>query len=252
MEKENTSPFPVSKSENSSLGDNPAFPMEEKSGPPQVPGLLELIYNVLFHPARAMEIMAYAPPLKQSLIVFFGVAFFAMVTGLVTLSARMESLLSSSLVLPGSEAAMTSMTRFFLVFQPFLQYAFFFVVAGFYHLSGGLFGKKDGRAAMMLAVMGFVQLTSLPEILRQLLFYVLGLEGSFVDLLLTPLLSLAILIWGGYIIVQGLKTNYELDTVRAVIVLFLPFLLFFLMMVVFMIGMAAFLAPLGKAVSMSV
>lgn len=105
---------------------------------------------------------------------------------------------------------------------------------------------------MMLAVMGFVQLTSLPEILRQLLFYVLGLEGSFVDLLLTPLLSLAILIWGGYIIVQGLKTNYELDTVRAVIVLFLPFLLFFLMMVVFMIGMAAFLAPLGKAVSMSV
>lgn len=250
MEKENTSPLPVLESEKSS-GDNPPFSKEEKSGPPQVPGLLELIYNVLFHPARAMEVMAYAPPLKQSLIVFFGVAFFAVVTGLVTLPARVESLLSSSLLLPGSEAAMTSMTRFFLVFQPFLQYAFFFVVAGFYHLSGGLFGKKDGRAAMMLAVMGFVQLTSLPEILRQLLFYVLGLEGSFADLLLTPLVSLAILFWGGYIIVQGLKTNYELDTVRAVIVLFLPFLLIFLMMVGFMIGMAAFLAPLGKTVNMS-
>lgn len=163
---------------------------------------LDILYDVLFHPAAAMRIIATEKKLGYSLGVFLLSVF-------VPAWASYFSLQSVDF----------SVVAWFFIFgQLFISLVIWIVGAGFFGLIAELFGGR-GTAAGLLAGMGFAQF---PRVFIAPLLVFSSLLPRTVQALFLALFVSITVFWTLILYIIAIREAYLLSTLRAIMVLITP------------------------------
>ncbi len=229
-------------SENNGAGEN-GQAGESGSGGEASPGFLELVYGVLFDPDQTMAGVALNPPLVPALLV-------VTITGII--GSLMGFLTASRVMVPGLSSmvagdyfplrAVQSLAVLGAVCGLLWSYVKWFGYSAVIHLAADLFGGK-GRARGVFAVVGLAGLPFIFMIPVQLLAYWFG-TGKFAVGLLVLLAGLGLLIWNVIILVTGLKHVHGFTTGRSVLVIATPFLVFLVLALLTVAGIAVVVTSL--------
>lgn len=178
------------------------------------PGFLELIYGVLFDPARTFRRIAAAPPLGLTLVIVTLVNAAVGLMGVFTFRAVAP---------PGFtewEAAVAALVPFLALINFFWWYFKWFGYGAVLHLTAQLFGGANGPAAT-LTVYGLAALPGLFMLPVEALVTGAGLGDTAASRLLGSA-GLGVFIWGLVLLVIGLRAVHGLSARRAVAVVLLP------------------------------
>lgn len=218
---------------------------ETREDPKGVPGLLELIYGILFDPVGTFRRTAQSPPLGRSIVIFSLVKILSVLVGGYLSSRYMFGSIPGFEDL-GLDQAVKFLVPIVAVIMLIYEYIKWFVYSCILYLLAELFGGR-GRAAGALTVTGLAALPALLFLPVQVLVAVFG--GMAISGPVNILIWLAVMIWGAVLVVTGLRETQHISTGRAVMVALTPVLsLIFIFIIIIMIlaGMVAPLAHLLK------
>lgn len=206
-----------------------------------VPGLLELIYGILFDPVRTFRKIAQSPPLGRAVVLFSLVKIMTILVGVYSLSSRMTGENLGALGDLGLGEAARLMAPVVAAMVLVYEYLKWFIYSGILYLLAELAGGR-GRAAGVLTATGLAALPALLFLPVQILAAVFG--GRAMTGLVDVLIWLAVVIWGAALVVVGLRETQQLSTGRAIMVALTPaiVIIFIILLAVFLL--AGMLAPL--------
>lgn len=217
-----------------------------EGGPDENPGILELIYGILFDPVRTFRRIAGSPPAGKVLVIFTIVKVLSILVFVVGGLFSSHSMFS---IFPGQAGqgmagAMRAAVPVAAVLGLIYEYFKWFVYSGILYLLAGLFGGR-GRAAGVLAVTGLASLPALIILPFQMLLWILG-GGGWMSGPAGILFWLATLSWGTVLVVIGIRETQLLSTGRAVAVALTPAAGLVAVFILLLVLLAAVAAPLGS------
>jgi hypothetical protein len=202
---------------------------------PEHKNMLELIYGVLFDPVKTFQCMAEAPPIGQALFIFTLVSVLGAVIGHYLSSSVFPGWFYDEMGplagVAGAIIPLMALAGFIISFVKWIVYS------GLLHLVAEMFGGK-GRALGVLAVTG---LATLPVILLMPFELVVALAWgqALMAAIIMGLLGLVALVWGFILLVLGLREVHGLSTGRALAVAVTPPLGIIILLLIFLLGLAA-------------
>ncbi len=196
-------------------------------------GFLEIVYGVLFDPARTMRRVAENPPLLSAFVIVTIVSLLGSVIGLLTFGRVLSQGLDGGGIFAATRSIMPAGVIIGLVFS----YVKWFGYSAILHLTADLLGGRGGVRGIFAAA----GLAGLPHVFLapfQLFGYRYGLGNLSVNILLL-LAGLAVWIWSSVILIVGLRATHRLSTGRAVLVFAMPYLALFLLLILSLVALAA-------------
>lgn len=221
--------------------ENPGGETQEVLGPKVKPGLFELIYGVLFDPVKTFRRMAEEPALGSAALIFSLVKILSVLTG-VFLSARMMTGGFEGYTDGAVEEIVMAIIPLAAVLGLVYQYIKWFVYSGLLNLLAEISGGR-GSAAGVLTVTGLASLPALLFLPVQILVAVLG--GDHLTGIINIFILIAVITWGGVLVVIGLRETQQLSTARAVIVALAPGVVIIFMFIIFIMLIMSLIIPLG-------
>lgn len=176
------------------------------------PGLVELLYGVIFAPTAAFRRMSQEPPLFYGFIVFSGVA---VLTSLVKNLVPPEV----SNLPPEFADILTKAGPYLGLVSIILAFLGWFVQAGVFQLTAEFMGGT-GRATGVLTVLAFADIPRVLIIPLQIISYFAAntLPGRFLGVAG----SLGVIIWSAILLVIGLREVQRIPTGKAIAILVIP------------------------------
>lgn len=233
--------------ENSPGNTVPAPPAEDAAqvipeGGKGVPGMLELIYGILFDPVGTFRSIAHSPPLGRAVAVFSLVKIMTILVGGYFLSLRMmngdDLAAFGDLGLGGVIEIMAPVVAVMVLVYEYLKW---FVYSGILYLMAELAGGR-GKAAGVLTATGLASLPALLILPVQILVAVFGGQG--LSVVADVMIWLVVMVWGAVLVVIGLRETQQLSTGRAVMVAFAPALGLIIIIMLAVVLLAGIIAPL--------
>ncbi|MFZ5649707.1 MAG: YIP1 family protein [Bacillota bacterium] len=206
-----------------------------------VPGMLELIYGILFDPVGTFRRTAHSPPLGRTLAVFSLVKIMTILVGGYFLSLRMMNGSLAGFGGLGIGEAIEIMAPVVAAMVLVYEYLKWFVYSGILYLLAELAGGR-GKAAGVLTATGLASLPALLILPVQILAAVFG--GKALSGVADVLIWLAVMIWGAVLVVIGLRETQQLSTGRAVMVALTPALGLIIIFILAIVLLAGIIAPL--------
>ncbi|MTI83565.1 MAG: YIP1 family protein [Firmicutes bacterium] len=195
------------------------YPDDFETGP-EKPGLnfLDLIYGVLFDPARTFQKVAANPPLWQAVLIYVLVSVLTGAMGVFVNFRIMPAAVSelSSTVM----GLVQSILPLLALGGILLQFVKWFTYSALLHLLADFFGGK-GTARGVFTVYGLAGLPTLFIIPVQLLVLGISPGNSWLDIFTIPV-SIALTIWAVILLILGIKEVHGFSTGRAAAVVFTP------------------------------
>jgi len=217
---------------------------ESIEAPPD-PGLLELIYGVLFEPVRTFRRIAPAPPLGKITLLF------SLVKVLTAAVLWLSWNSSSGLAfwgLPGGGRGPAGLVRSLAPLAALAalvyEYLKWFVYSGILYLLAELAGGR-GKSAGVLAATGLASLPALPALPLQVLILVMGGSGALSGPL-GILIWLAVITWGAVLVILGIRETQGLSTGRAVLVALAPPVTAVALMILLLVLLIVLAARMGS------
>lgn len=209
------------------------------------PGVLELIYGVLFDPVRTFKKVAANPPLLQAVLIYALIGFAGLIMGVfVNLDYLPRSI--PELPLPVLQL-LQKMAPFIALVGFVIQFIKWFAYSALLHLIADLYGGR-GRARGVFTVYGLAALPTIFLLPVQLLQIVLG--QSFLLGILVLLVSIALGIWGVVLLVLGVREVHQFTTSMALAVVFTPVLVILTLIFLAVLAVMASAASLPPLVQM--
>ncbi len=210
---------------------------------PGRPGFLEIVYGVLFEPAKTMAAMAPKPPLAQA---FLAVTLLSL-AGSAMLSLTLYRLAGGfwgPALKYGADAFWRAFLPAGMILGLFWGYVKWAAWGAFLHLAAELLGGR-GTARGVLAAVGFAAIPSLFLVPIQLLAS--RIENSHAAAVILFLAGLTVTIWTVTLLAIALRELHGISVLRALLAVFSPLLAVFVLVVMLFMafGAAAFLIPSG-------
>lgn len=206
-----------------------------------VPGLLELIYGVLFEPAVTMKKVAQRPPLLSAFFIITMIGLFGALMGILTASRVLGDDLRDT-PLAHLAPAIQALAPLAAILGLIWGYAKWFAYSAIIHLIADLLGGRGG-ARGVFALVALAGLPSLFMIPVQFLTYYFG-PGHTPVQILVGLTGLGVWIWSVILLVIGLREVHSLSTGRSLLVVFSPYLVLLLMLLLLLAILVVFAASL--------
>jgi len=214
-------------------GDGPADgPAEEKD----YQGFLELVYGILFEPAKTMTRVTRRPPLAAALLVVTILSVLGSLMGLLTASRVLDQSLQE-MAMGQFFPVMRALAPLGVVLGLFWGYVKWFGYSAVLHLAADLLGGR-GSARGVFAAAGLAGLPGIFMIPAQFMAYWFG-GGKLAVAVLVGLIGLAVGIWSIVILVIGVKQVYGLSTGRIVLIVFSPYLALAAMGIIIILALVA-------------
>ncbi len=204
---------------------------------PEKPGFnfLDLVYGVLFDPARTFRKVAANPPLWHAVLIYGIISVLTGAMG-VFVNFRTMSFTDSELM-----ATVTGLVQGILPLLAlggiFLLFIKWFTYSALLHLLADFFGGK-GAARGVFTVYGLAGLPTLFIIPVQLLVLGINPGSSWLGILTIPV-SLALGIWGVVLLILGIREVHGFSTGRAAAVVFTPVAVIVLLVLITIIIMVS-------------
>lgn len=201
-------------------------------------GFFELIYGTLFNPVETFTKVSRNPPLFQGFIIFIisvlliSVSRILLPQDMADLSPEVAGIISQA----GPSVA---------VLSAIIALVFWFIQAGILQVVAELLGGR-GSAVGVLTILA---LAGIPGVLA-IPFQVAGhfLSESFLGSFLALAGNLFSIIWWVIILILGIRQVHGFSTGKSVITVIAPIITFFLIIIVMVITMFAFISPLINSV----
>lgn len=233
MERQDENVYPGALGENiSHISENQDTAAESKEqeespgGGRKKDGILELVYGVLFEPARTFTGFIPVPPLLMAVVIVVLLNLAEALMGLFTTPQYMRGL-----QLPGIPEldVLRSLLPLAAAGGFFFSLVKWFFMAGLLHLLAELYGGR-GSARAVFTVYGLAGLPAAFMIPVQLLatFF----PSSTAVSVITGLLSLAVFIWSVVLLIIGIREVHGLGTGRAVLTVFTPAMALVLLLII--------------------
>lgn len=206
-------------------------------------GLLELIYGVLFDPVKTFKRIAVEIPVGRTVLIFSIVKLLSLSVVWYTLSSGLLSRGDlAGLGGYGGPPIAGAIIPVIMAVALIYEYVKWFVYSGALHLLADLAGGS-GRAAGVLVTTG---LAALPALLF-LPFQILAafFSGHWASGLVSFLIALAGMVWGYILVVVGIRETQRLGTGSAVLIALVPAGVIILVILIFVVLMAAMLMPMA-------
>lgn len=206
-----------------------------------VPGLLELIYGVLFEPAVTMKKVAQRPPLLSAFLIITIIGVFGALMGILTASRVLGDDLRAT-PLAYLAPAIQALTPLAAILGLIWGYVKWFSYSAIIHLVADLLGGRGGARG----VFALVALAGLPSIFMipvQFLTYYFG-PGHTPVQVLVGLTGLGVWVWSVILLVIGLREVHGLSTGRTLLVVFSPYLVLLLLLLLLLAILIIFAASL--------
>lgn len=209
--------------------------------------ILEIFYGVLFEPARTFAGFAQNPPIGAIIIIFITLNLAEALTAIFTTPVYLNQVDFRGLPWGAAGAAQAVMS-FAAVAGFLLSVMKWFLMAGLLHLLAELYGGT-GQARSVWAVYGAAAIPAVFMIPVQIAAGFLDTGGLF-DFI-SGVLTLGLYVWGVVLLTIGLREVHGFSTGRAVLTVFTPALVLFLVVMITLIFigtvastiMAPFTAP---------
>lgn len=240
IEENASRPVDTVTSGETALNGEPA--LEQITSIPPSPGLLELIYGILFDPVRTFRRLAQWPPLGQSVLLFSLVKIMSALVWGYSLSLKLTQEDISGLDL-GIGGALKMMVPVAVIMLLVYEYLKWFVYSGTLYLLAELAGGR-GRASGVLVATGLAALPALLFLPVQVLLAAFG--GDVISGVGDVIIWLAMVVWGFILVVIGLRETQEISTGRAVLVALTPALTIIFILVLAIMLLAGIVAPLAQ------
>lgn len=197
-------------------------------------GFFDLIYGTLFNPSATFRAIAGEPPVFYGFLIFMSVV---VITSLVNIilpqdMGEMPPELAEVLAQAGPSL---------VIVGAIVSTLFWFIQAGILQVIAELMGGR-GKAVGVLTVLALAGIPSVLAVPFRVLGYFLG--DSFVGSFLTIVGSLLVFVWWVVLLVLGLREVHQISTGKAIAVIISPFAGLMLMLIVTIISLFAFIAPL--------
>lgn len=203
------------------------------------PDILELIYGLLFDPAKTMVIVSRKPPLGVAFLIVTITTILGLISGYFAASQVFIASLTGAGFgpMPGVFKALLPVGALFGLCWGYLKW---FGLSAIIHLAAGLLGGR-GNAAGVFTFVGLANMPSIFLIPVNLIIYWLG-AGKIIFTLLSGLLGLTTVIWTTILLVIGLKQVHGLTTGRSVLVILSPLLLLAVFLILMIVALVALVA----------
>jgi hypothetical protein len=192
-------------------------------------GILDIIYGVLFDPARTFAGIAHNPPVGAAVVIYISLHLLESLMGLFITPQYFREM-----HVPGMMGVdfVRHVVPLVAAGGFILGIMKWFVMAGLLHLVAELFSGK-GSARGVFAVYGVAGLPVVFMIpVNVLLFY---LAAGFTRTLIATLLGFGVFVWSTVLLIIGVREVHRFGTGRAVLTVFSPALALVTIMVLVMI-----------------
>jgi hypothetical protein len=169
-----------------------------------VGNVFEVLYDVLFQPKVAMQIIADKKNISQAVVVFLLSLF-------IPLWALYFGL---------QEAGISTMIHFFMGFKIVSGILMWFMGAAVWHLIAEFFGGR-GTGKGLFVTLGFAHF---PQVFIVPLWAFAALLPVSLKTIVMAVAALAILCWSLFLTVTAMKEVYQFSTAKAVLVIVTPLL----------------------------
>ncbi len=166
--------------------------------------IFEVLYDVLFQPKIAMQIIADKKNVSQAVVVFF-------LSLLIPLWALYFGL---------QEAGMSAMIHFFIGFKMVSGMFMWFIGTAVWHLIAEFLGGR-GTGLGLFVTLGFAHF---PQVFIVPLWVFATLLPVSLKSIVMAVAALVILGWSFFLIITAMKEVYQFSTVKAVLVIATPLL----------------------------
>lgn len=224
------------------LSDAGCAPDPVDPGLPPGPGLLELIYGVLFDPVKTFKRISDSPPVGSAALIFSLVKVLSVLAGGFISTKLVTGSLSVHPV-RGTEEILGALLPVAAIFGLVYQYIKWFVYSGLLYLLAELYGSR-GKAAGVLASTGLAAVPALLFLPFQVIAAVLGNSGF--SGAVSILIWLAVITWGFILVVIGLRETQGLSTGRAVVAVLTPAAGLIVVFIVLVALLASLAGPLSN------
>lgn len=191
--------------------------------------ILELVYGVLFEPARTFAGFVLRPPVLAALVAVVLLNLAEALMGLFTTPQYLRDLHLPSIP---ELRALRSLLPLAAAGGFFISLVKWFVMAGLLHLLAELYGGR-GSAKAVFAVYGLAGLPAAFMIPVQLLANIF--QSSTAISIITGLFSLAVFIWSVVLLVIGIREVHRFSTGRAALTVFTPAMVLVLLLIIALI-----------------
>lgn len=201
-------------------------------------GFFELIYGVLFEPAKTFRIIGQNPPIIKVVIIFSIIQALSML--LFVLGG-----VSSDNYLPAELPGMTGVVKAVLFGMAFGGFVFAFVKWFLYSCILYFLSELLGGTGKAMGVLAATGLASIPTMLLspvQLLLILLG--NNWWTYLMAGLLMIATVIWFIFLLVIGLKETQHLSRSKALAVIFIPVVTIIVLFLLLLVVAGSLVAPM--------
>jgi len=193
----------------------------------QKDSILDLVYGVLFEPARTFAGLAKQPPVTATAIIVVLLNLAEALMELFTMPQYMPELPLPNL--PDLEALVAMSTPLFAAGGFFLGFVKWFFMAGLLHLLAELYGGR-GDARGVFTVYGLAGLPAALMIPVELLTVLFAPSAAFNTI--NGLLSLAVFIWSVVLLIIGIREVHGFSSGKAALTVFTPALAIVFMLIV--------------------
>jgi len=197
-----------------------------------VSSFLDDIYEILFKPSRGME------KISREKNIWHGFLVYMVVSVIVTLSNTANQagqIFEEFRDFPVPLELIEGMSRFMPFINLPLIPLYFFLSVAVLHLAVELLGG-EGRISRLGAVLGYGQIP-------YIFMLPVGLMGRYLPFDPTGFATLVFFIWSLVLKVNGIREAYGISSGRALVSYFLPFVVLFALLVMFLLFLGIFLAP---------